>query len=280
MKKNREHFVTCGQMKILERRADEDGLSYYQMMENAGTRAAEEILDRMEYRRVLQRSGEGEARSDGEDRVAEAVSVGKSTESPNDDALNGDAAERAFVFCGKGNNGGDGFVVARILSGQGYDVTVILVDGLPKTEDSIVNFELLKELPIRIMDMTVNERALMELKGAPDIIVDAIYGTGFHGKLKSNGLKSAIYINRFSSGEDAAGKVGRTKVFALDIPSGLGGDLTDEKELKRSSVTAHYTITFHAKKPVHLQSFAAKYCGRIIVADIGIDEDRLWNVEL
>ena len=280
MKKNREHFVTCGQMKILERRADEDGLSYYQMMENAGTRAAEEILDRMEYRRVLQRSGEGEARSDGEDRVAEAVSVGKSIESPNDDALNGGAAERAFVFCGKGNNGGDGFVVARILSGQGYDVTVILVDGLPKTEDSIVNFELLKELPIRIMDMTVNERALMELKGAPDIIVDAIYGTGFHGKLKSNGLKSAIYINRFSSGEDAAVKDGRTKVFALDIPSGLGGDLTDEKELERSSVTAHYTITFHAKKPVHLQSFAAKYCGRIIVADIGIDEDRLWNVEL
>lgn len=278
MKKNREHFVTCGQMKILERRADEDGLSYYQMMENAGTRAAEEILDRMEYRRVLQRSGE--ARSDGEDRVAEAVSVGKSIESPNDDALNGGAAERAFVFCGKGNNGGDGFVVARILSGQGYDVTVILVDGLPKTEDSIVNFELLKELPIRIMDMTVNERALMELKGAPDIIVDAIYGTGFHGKLKSNGLKSAIYINRFSSGEDAAVKDGRTKVFALDIPSGLGGDLTDEKELERSSVTAHYTITFHAKKPVHLQSFAAKYCGRIIVADIGIDEDRLWNVEL
>lgn len=278
MKKNREHFVTCGQMKILERRADEDGLSYYQMMENAGTRAAEEILDRMEYRRVLQRSGE--ARSDGEDRVAEAVSVGKPIESPNDDVLNGGAAERVFVFCGKGNNGGDGFVVARILSGQGYDVTVILVDGLPKTEDSIVNFELLKELPIRIMDMTVNERALMELKGAPDIIVDAIYGTGFHGKLKSNGLKSAIYINRFSSGEDAAGKAGRTKVFALDIPSGLGGDLTDEKELERSSVTAHYTITFHAKKPVHMQSFAAKYCGRIIVADIGIDEDRLWNVEL
>ena len=265
-------------MKILERRADEDGLSYYQMMENAGTRAAEEILDRMEYRRVLQRSGE--ARSDGEDRVAEAVSVGKPIESPNGDVLNGGAAERAFVFCGKGNNGGDGFVVARILSGQGYDVTVILVDGLPKTEDSIVNFELLKELPIRIMDMTVNERALMELKGAPDIIVDAIYGTGFHGKLKSNGLKSAIYINRFSSGEDAAVKDGKTKVFALDIPSGLGGDLTDEKELERSSVTAHYTITFHAKKPVHLQSFAAKYCGRIIVADIGIDEERLWNVEL
>lgn len=47
MKRVKEHFVTCGQMKILERRADEDGLSYYQMMENAGSRAAESILERM-----------------------------------------------------------------------------------------------------------------------------------------------------------------------------------------------------------------------------------------
>ena len=67
-------------------------------------------------------------------------------------------------------------------------------------------------------------------------------------------------------------------VFALDIPSGLGGDLTDESELEDRSVRADYTITFHARKPVHLQDFAALYCGRIIVADIGIDEESLWNV--
>lgn len=49
MKRIREHFVTCGQMKILERRADESGLSYYRMMENAGKCAAEVILDRAAY---------------------------------------------------------------------------------------------------------------------------------------------------------------------------------------------------------------------------------------
>ena len=53
----REHFVTCGQMKILERRADEDGLSYYQMMENAGTRAAEVIMETVDYRSIITRAG-------------------------------------------------------------------------------------------------------------------------------------------------------------------------------------------------------------------------------
>ena len=69
-------------------------------------------------------------------------------------------------------------------------------------------------------------------------------------------------------------------VVAIDIPSGLGGDLTDEKELETRSISAHCTVTFHAKKPVHLQKFAAPYCGKIVVADIGIDEERLWKVEV
>ena len=60
------------------------------------------------------------------------------------------------------------------------------------------------------------------------------------------------------------------RVFALDIPSGMGGDLTEEAELDPQCVRADVTITFHAKKPVHLQTFAKKYCGRIITADIRI----------
>ena len=59
-------------------------------------------------------------------------------------------------------------------------------------------------------------------------------------------------------------------MFALDIPSGMGGDLTDEGELDSRCARADVTITFHAKKPVHLQPFAADYCGQIITADIGI----------
>lgn len=69
-------------------------------------------------------------------------------------------------------------------------------------------------------------------------------------------------------------------MFSLDIPSGLGGDVTSEKEIDAMSIKADFTIAFHARKPVHIQKFAGKFCGETIVADIGIDEDKLWNVEL
>ncbi len=341
----REHFVTCGQMKILERRADEDGLSYYQMMENAGTRAAEVIMETVDYRSIITRagsSGDQGAGSSGKDvsaapgkgagasgkpadtgkpdismtaagdnssipeaKVAETAPAGTLLDKVIGEAgaagamkdkpayimtkgSNGFVSrvdkrslqKKVLIFCGKGNNGGDGFVVARLLHDEGYAVKVVLVDGPPQTPDSITNFELLKERGISIADMVENDRALLELKEIPDVIVDAIYGTGFRGKLSGNGLRAAIYINSFSvnSGNLPAHK--DTMVVAIDIPSGLGGDLTDEKELETRSVSAHCTVTFHAKKPVHLQKFAAPYCGKIVVADIGIDEERLWKVEV
>ena len=173
----------------------------------------------------------------------------------------------------------------RILRKARCRITVILVDGKPRTEDSIENFELLKGLDVDIEDMSVNSRVLMDMKGNYDVIIDAIYGTGFHGKLKANALKAAIYINeRSRSAENKRAGYGKEQkipmVFALDIPSGLGGDVTSEKEIDAMSIKADFTIAFHARKPVHIQKFAGKFCGETIVADIGIDEDKLWNVEL
>ena len=332
----REHFVTCGQMKILERRADEDGLSYYQMMENAGTRAAEVIMETVDYRSIITRAGsvgDTGAGTSGKDVAVAPVKGACNSTKPADtgkpdismtaagdnsgipeakvaetapagtllDKVIGEAGaagamkdkpayimtkgsngfvsrvdkrslqKKVLIFCGKGNNGGDGFVVARLLHDEGYAVKVVLVDGPPQTPDSITNFELLKERGISIVDMVENDRVLLELKEIPDVIVDAIYGTGFRGKLSGNGLRAAIYINSFSVNSGNLSAHNNTMVVALDIPSGLGGDLTDEKELETRSVSAHCTVTFHAKKPVHLQKFAAPYCGRIVVADIGID---------
>ena len=276
--KQREHFVTCGQMKLLEQRADAAGLSYYQMMENAGTRATELILERMGYghRPELDRSDKKVA-----EQILTQLPAGKEEVfAKHLEKLNATSGEeiRALLFCGKGNNGGDGFVVARLLCQRGYQVTVVLVDGEPKTTDAIENFKLLRELPVKILDMKTDDRALMKLKTVPHLVIDAIYGTGFHGTLQSNALKAAIYINRYSKTllDEDGGR--ETLVVALDIPSGLSGDLTNEKELDRNTVTAHYTITFHAKKPVHLQPFARSYCGEILVADIGIDEEKLWNL--
>ena len=124
--------------------------------------------------------------------------------------------KNVLVFCGKGNNGGDGFVTARILCNKGYEVTVILVDGKPVTSNSKINFSLIEDMPITIVDMKENERALIELREIPDIIIDAIYGTGFQGALNGNALKAAIYINNFSKGSSDSTCRGGPIIFALE----------------------------------------------------------------
>ena len=270
-----EHFVTCGEMKLLERRGDEAGLSYYQMMENAGTQAAKMIRAYCEMTGVKP--------DEGEDLGKAAVAAPLEYRAEVADRHKGtgfydtpEAVEkplRVMIFCGSGNNGGDGFVVARLLANAGFQVTVVLVSGDPKTQDAGTNFQLLSDLPVSIITMDGMEEDALEQGDMPDVLVDAMFGTGFHGIMRGNGLKAAEYINNCHENH---GK----KVFALDIPSGLGGDQLKKKKIPCEIIKADYTITFHARKPVHMRRFAARYCGEILVADIGIDEEKLMTVEI
>ena len=270
-----EHFVTCGEMKLLERRGDEAGLSYYQMMENAGTQAAKMIRAYCEMTGVKPDEGEdlGKAAAAAPlEYRAEVADRHKGTgfyDTP-------EAVEkplRVMIFCGSGNNGGDGFVVTRLLANAGFQVTVVLVSGDPKTQDARTNFQLLSDLQVSIITMDGMEEDALEQGDMPDVLVDAMFGTGFHGIMRGNGLKAAEYINNC---HEKHGK----KVFALDIPSGLGGDQLKKKKIPCEIIKADYTITFHARKPVHMRRFAARYCGEILVADIGIDEEKLMTVEI
>ena len=270
-----EHFVTCGEMKLLERRGDEAGLSYYQMMENAGTQAAKMIRAYCEMTGVKPDEGEdlGKAAAaaplEYRDEVSDRHKITVFYDKP-------EAVEkplRVMIFCGSGNNGGDGFVVARLLANAGFQVTVVLVSGDPKTQDAGTNFQLLSDLPVSIITMDGAEEDTLEQGNMPDVLVDAMFGTGFHGIMRGNGLKAAEYINTC---HEKHGK----KVFALDIPSGLGGDQLKKKKIPCEIIKADYTITFHARKPVHMRRFAARYCGEILVADIGIDEEKLMTVEI
>lgn len=270
-----EHFVTCGEMKLLERRGDEAGLSYYQMMENAGTQAAKMIRAYCEMTGVKPDEGEDLG------KAAAAAPLEYRAEVADRHKGSGfydtpEAVEkplRVMIFCGSGNNGGDGFVVARLLANAGFQVTVVLVSGDPKTQDAGTNFQLLSDLPVSIITMDGMEEDALEQGDMPDVLVDAMFGTGFHGVLRGNGLKAAEYINTC---HEKHGK----KVFALDIPSGLGGDQLKKKKIPCEIIKADYTITFHARKPVHMRRFAARYCGEILVADIGIDEEKLMTVEI
>lgn len=205
--------VTAAEMKRLEQQADAAGLSYRQMMENAGEAAA---------------------------ALALRVWPG---------------AKRAAVFCGKGNNGGDGFVAARHLARAGLAVRIFLVEGEPVTADAVYNCALAREmgLPVLAAD-ALNEPEQAEFLQGADLVLDGVYGTGFHGALRPEGLAAARRMNQ------APGKV-----LALDLPSGLEAD---SGTAAAGAVQADLTVTFHAAKPCH--RLAAAQCGRVEVADIGI----------
>jgi NAD(P)H-hydrate epimerase len=234
--------VTCEEMKALEKAADAAGLSYYQMMENAGTLASELIVDELSKADWL---------------PAYDIAF--------------DIKPQVLVFCGKGNNGGDGFVVARKLSELGFPVSVILVEGAPTTVDAIANDHLLPSAVERISAETFLETRLDAFPGAfSGVIVDAVYGTGFHGELTPHAAKVIEWINH--SPTQHSGKM----VVSLDLPSGLSGDLSCSIDPSNLSfplcVKADYTIVFHNLKPVHLCVATQPFLGKVILADIGIDK--------
>ena len=162
-----------------------------------------------------------------------------------------------LVVCGKGNNGGDGFVIARAAAKDGWNVTALL----PKTTDAITNFERLHFLSVNICaDCTVLETQHF------DVVVDALYGTGFHGALRPSGLAACGLMNRLH-------KSGAF-VLAVDLPSGIN---TDTGEVAEGATHADLTVTFDSYKPLHVAESSAPLCGKIVCADIGIRDE--WHPE-
>ena len=160
----------------------------------------------------------------------------------------------ALVAVGKGNNGGDGYVVARYLKDAGAFVVVLMIDGFPVTEDAKTNFERCREEGIEILSYQPVISDIL-IDGA-DIIVDAIYGAGFHGELNENAALAAKTIN------DAT-----AKVVALDLPSGLNAD---DGSVAENVIKADTTVTFARLKCGQTTPNGLSVCGRIILKDIGI----------
>ncbi|WP_130863872.1 NAD(P)H-hydrate epimerase [Bacilliculturomica massiliensis] len=234
MKTDQIKVVTCAEMKAIERAANEGSLSYYQMMENAGTAAAGVI-------------------------AAGCPECPGSAEPEERDGMPHVSGTQIVIFCGKGNNGGDGYVAARRLYQAGAEVTVLTAEGPAGTEDAMKNAELVRALNISVFDPAACPEPLSHLLSQADIIVDAIYGTGFHGELAGSVRRFTEEINRQKS---------RALIYALDIPSGLSGDSGQAAE---GAVRAHRTIVFHRLKPVHVKPEAGEYCGEITTVGIGID---------
>ena len=168
---------------------------------------------------------------------------------------------RLLVVCGKGNNGGDGFVIARAAAKDGWNVTVLLAEGEPKTADAITNFERLQSLPV-IICADCSALATQRF----DAAVDALYGTGFHGALRPSGLAACGLMNHLH-------KSGAF-ILAVDLPSGIN---TDTGEVAEGAAYADLTVTFDSYKPLHRTASSAPLCGNIVCADIGIRDE--WHPE-
>jgi NAD(P)H-hydrate epimerase len=162
------------------------------------------------------------------------------------------------IFCGKGNNGADGFVAARHLLVVGIKPDIFLADRIEEIENEArVNLETLLKLKQKIIE--VNEGTLLLVKdkiSRCDLIIDALLGVGLTGEVKG------IY-------RDLIGIINAAKAKALsvDIPSGL--DATTGKALG-CCVKADKTVTFVAKKRGMNLGQGLKYCGKVVVADLGI----------
>lgn len=201
------HFVTVEEMRALEANADYFGVSYGELMENAGRKSAESIIALYKRCRVL-------------------------------------------VVCGTGNNGGDGFVVARFLENAGYKVMAILMGrvGHVKPGPALINLEIVRGMNIPVIEAATPEQIPEEAFKECDLIVDAVLGTGFQGVPREPARTAIRYMN-----ESPAHKV------SLDLPSGLDVDTGECSEC----VCPDLVITFHAPKK-GLERY------KVEVVDIGI----------
>ncbi len=167
------------------------------------------------------------------------------------------------IFCGTGNNGGDGYVIARHLLNAGVRVRVVLCGEREKVRgDARINLEILERLGHDVEPLDPGAEDLSTYVQAfasdADLIVDALFGTGLHGELNKESQSLIEAINH----------LGRP-ILAVDIPSGLD---CDTGARLGTAIRASWTVTFVAVKKGFLASAeAGRYPGEIYVASIGVE---------
>jgi ADP-dependent NAD(P)H-hydrate dehydratase / NAD(P)H-hydrate epimerase len=176
------------------------------------------------------------------------------------------AASHASILCGKGNNGGDGFVVARYLQEAGLSPEVYIFAGQDTVRgDAAENLARLKKSGAKIQEITTCEqweRVLGEIAKSR-LIVDALLGTGLKGKVE--GLLASVIEDLNKISRDAT-SLRPEAVVAVDTPSGLS---SDGESSQCPVIRAHATVTFTAPKIGQLISKDSACCGKLHVRDIG-----------
>ena len=175
-----------------------------------------------------------------------------------------------LIACGKGNNGGDGLASIRHLLAQGHRVRVVIAGTLHEIKgDAAVHAQVCRGLGVRIdelgeMTEPREAAALLEAGAAPDLVVDAVFGTGLTSDPAG---PPATLIELIDTAKQRG-----ARVLALDAPSGL---MTDTGEPAARCVTADTTVTFAAMKPGFAARSAIERTGKVAVAPIGLPPDLL-----
>ena len=176
------------------------------------------------------------------------------------EAVHNDLADRKVaVLCGRGNNGGDGFVVARTLVQRGIDVSVFLIGRVSDVRgDARTNLEILGRLGVTVVEIADSQAWELHFSEIGDctLIVDAIFGTGLNAPLA--GLMETVVADVNGAG---------IPVVAIDLPSGLSADT---HEPIGDSIEAGMTVTLGAPKISLVLPPAEIRAGDIVIADIGI----------
>lgn len=166
---------------------------------------------------------------------------------------------KVAIFCGKGNNGGDGFVVARYLFNSGIKVTVFLLckSSEIKNQEPLINLNIVKKMGIHVIEGIKNYQDLR----AYDFIIDAIFGIGFRGKIP-NELRTLVQdINK-----------SKKFIYSLDVPSGLNAT---SGKVENVAVKADKTIAFGLMKKGLLLERARNFVGKAVVKEIGLPKNLL-----
>ncbi|HMK25240.1 MAG TPA: NAD(P)H-hydrate dehydratase [Chitinophagaceae bacterium] len=178
---------------------------------------------------------------------------------------NGYVENTFSIFCGKGNNGGDGLVIARLLAEKKYPVTVnILESGHKGTEDFQTNLARLHQHPEVDIRFIQTEDNFHELK-KDEVIIDALYGSGLNRGVDGITAKLVDFINRSGC-----------EVISIDLPSGL---FTDRSSTGNTIIKAKHTLSFQCFKPAFLVAENADYIGEVSILDIGLHNDFYTSVQ-
>ena len=220
-------LVSAQQMRAIDRRAIEGiGFPGLELMENAGRGIAHHIKD------ILQGETKG---------------------------------KRVAIFCGRGNNGGDGYVIARYLHSWGSLVQVFLLADRSQIEgDALVNLQKIERLGVKIA--AIGGTDVLPAVSGVDLIVDGIFGTGFHGEVDPRISKVIDYIN--SSG---------VPILAIDTPSGLNNDTG---KVVGSCIRATYTVSLALPKIGQYFYPGHGYCGQVKIIDIGMPPEAVAGEEI